>query len=113
MKKKNAIAWLEKPQAKDYPAAATYLSLFYEEARAASCVRKLRGAKTREYRAVDLFRASGLKMDNAHLKEDRKKIRAGKKLSPLLLVRNPGIGRITGSARCMNWTRTPLLPAGW
>jgi hypothetical protein len=43
------------------------------------------------FKAKDIFRASGLSLlgvSNSHVKKDRKKIRAGKKLSPLLLVRS-------------------------
>jgi hypothetical protein len=45
----------------------------------------------------DIFRASGLSLlgvSNARVERDRGKIRAGKKLSPLLLVRDADNGKV-------------------
>ena len=44
-----------------------------------------------EFKAKDIFRASGLSLlgvSNLHVERDRKKIREGTKLSPMLLVRD-------------------------
>jgi len=92
MKARNppAIGWLRKPEAHDYPAARSYLSLLFEEAQAKRLVRRLKRASLSEFKAKDIFRASGLSLlgiSNSHVEKDRKKILAGKKLSPLLLVR--------------------------
>ena len=91
------IGWLEAPEEHDYPAAQSYLSLVYADAAAAALVRKLRKAPIRQFKAKDIFRASALSLlgvSNHHVEKDRKKILAGKKLSPLLLVRDAKNGRV-------------------
>ena len=91
------IQWLDQPEDHDYAAAESYLGLIYPSLHAARMVRKLRRAKIVEFKAKDIFRASGcslLGISNAHVEKDRKKIDAGKKLSPLLLVRDPDHGRV-------------------
>lgn len=90
MKKKPAIGWLPTPEAHNYPAASSYLSLLFDGAQAKRYVAQLRRATTSEFKAKDIFRASGLSLlgiSNSHVEKDRNKILAGKKLSPLLLVR--------------------------
>ncbi len=93
MKKKSpkaAIRWLSEPQAHDYPAARSYLSLQFEASLAKRLARKLKGAPPSEFKSRDIFRASGLPLlglSNAKVQRDRKKILDGAKLSPLLLVR--------------------------
>ena len=50
-----------------------------------------------QFKAKDIFRASQLSLlgvSNSHVEKDRKKIRAGTPLSPILLVRNPALGRV-------------------
>jgi hypothetical protein len=91
------IQWLEEPEDHDYPAAESYLSLHYEEKVAATFVTKLRRAPISQFKAKDIFRASGLSLlgvSNSHVEKDRKKIRDGRKLSPLLLVRETERGRV-------------------
>ena len=91
------IKWLEEPEEHDYPAAQSYLSLVYADAAAAALVRKLRKAPIRQFKAKDIFRASALSLlgvSNSHVEKDRKKIGAGKSLSPLLLVRDAKNGRV-------------------
>jgi hypothetical protein len=93
MATKYEIKWLSEPQEHDYPAALSYLSLLYDEKTAKAFVNKLKRAAISEFKSKDVFRASGLSLlgiSNSHLNEDRKKIRAGLKLSPLLLVRADG-----------------------
>ena len=83
--------WLNQPEDHDYAAAMSYLSLLYEEKTAEKKVNKLKQAKISKFKSKDIFRASGLSLlgiSNSHLKDDQKKIRAGQKLSPLLLVRD-------------------------
>lgn len=97
--KKNppAIGWLRKPEAHDYPAARSYLSLLFDDADAKRLVRKLRRAPMSEFKAKDIFRASGLPLlgiSNLRIESDRKKIREGRKLSPLLLVRDTRNGKV-------------------
>ncbi len=91
------IAWLPQPEEHDYPAAASYLSLTLDEKTVAGLVKKLRKAKVTSFKAKDIFRASGLSLlgvSNYHVEKDRRKIRAGKALSPLLLVRDAANGRV-------------------
>src|SRR5216684_8706378 len=93
MKKKlprAGIRWLASPEAHDYPAARSYLSLQFEEPLAKRLTRKLKRAPMSEFRSRDIFRASGLPLlglSNSRVERDRRKILAGTKLSPLLLVR--------------------------
>ena len=91
------IKWLNKPEEHDYPATFSYLSLLYDEKKAAAFVSKLKRAPTSEFKAKDIFRASGLPLlgiSNEHFKRDEKKIEAGKELSPLLLVRDLANGKV-------------------
>jgi len=97
MGKPEAIRWLDQPEEHDYPDAQSYLSLIYEPAKAAQLVQKLRGAPISTFKAKDIFRASGLSLlgiSNLHIKNDQKKIEEGKKLSPLLLVRDEAHGKV-------------------
>ena len=92
-----AIAWRKKPEADNYPAAASYLNLVYDNARVRKLVKRLRKARIARFKAKDIFRASGLSLlgvSNEHVEKDRKKIRAGKRLSPILLVRDEAHGRV-------------------
>lgn len=91
------IRWLPEPEATNYPAALSYLSLTYELKHAQALVKQLGQEKVTEFKAKDIFRASGLSLlgvSNSHVQNDLKKIRAGKALSPLLLVRVPGIAKV-------------------
>jgi hypothetical protein len=97
MSKHVQIKWLNEPEKQDYPAALSYLSLIYPERSAAASVEKLKGAAISEFKAKDIFRASGLSLlgiSNAHVEKDRQKIKSGQKLSPLLLVRDSANGKI-------------------
>jgi hypothetical protein len=91
MSDKVEIRWLSKPEEHDYPAALSYLSLIYDEQKAAAYIKKLKRAPILEFKAKDIFRASSLSLlgiSNARLVKDQKKIQAGRELSPLLLVRD-------------------------
>jgi hypothetical protein len=82
--------WEKKAAAQDYLAAQKYLGLLFTPAEAARIVKALRAAPTIEYAAKDLLRASQthlLEKSSPHVAEDLKKIKKGKKLSPVLLVR--------------------------
>jgi hypothetical protein len=97
MSKKVEIKWLSEPEEHDYPAALAYLALLYDEQTAAAYVDKLRLAPVSGFKAKDIFRASGLSLlgiSNAHVEKDQQKIRAGRALSPLLLVRNSVNGKV-------------------
>jgi len=97
MAKEIKIRWLKKPEPHDYPAAKSYLSLIYDESTCDVFVGNLRRARQAKFKAKDIFRASGLSLlgvSNIHVKRDRKKIQAGKQLSPLLLVRDSKNGKL-------------------
>jgi hypothetical protein len=84
------IKWLKEPEVHDYPAAANYLSLLYDDKTVKRLIKALKRAPVGEYKAKDLFRASQLSLlgvSNSHVEKDGDKIRAGKPISPLLLVR--------------------------
>jgi hypothetical protein len=91
MSDKVKINWLNKPEEHDYPAALSYLSLLYDEKKAIEIVDKLKSASMSEFKSKDIFRASDLPLlgiSNERFKRDQKKIKDGKKLSPILLVRD-------------------------
>jgi hypothetical protein len=91
------IQWLSEPEAHDYPAAGSYLSLIYDERTVANHVDQLRRAPMSSFKAKDIFRASSLSLlgiSNSHVEKDRKKIKDGKRLSPLLLVRDKENGKV-------------------
>jgi hypothetical protein len=97
LSKEFEIQWLGKPEDQDYPAALSYLSLLYDAKTAAAQVNKLKRAPLSEFKAKDIFRASGLSLlgiSNAHVEKDRQKIQSERKLSPLLLIRDPANGRV-------------------
>ncbi|HEX4632557.1 MAG TPA: hypothetical protein VH163_01910 [Gemmatimonadales bacterium] len=93
----DSVQWLDQPEDHDFAAAGSYLSLMYPPLHVARTIRKLRRAKSTVFKAKDILRASGLTLlgiTNAHVEKDRRKIEAGKKLSPILLVRDPDHGRV-------------------
>ena len=97
MSDETEITWLKDPEEKDYPAAASYLALIYEDKDVENLVNGLRKAAPSQFKAKDIFRASGLPLlgiSNVHLESDRKKIKDGKGLSPILLVRDPKRGKV-------------------
>jgi hypothetical protein len=97
MPNKAEIKWLPEPEEHDYPAALSYLDLLYDEATATARVEKLRCTSISQFKAKDIFRASGLSLlgiSNAHVEKDQRKIESADPLSPLLLIRDPGNGRV-------------------
>ena len=95
--KLRSITWRKEPDDHDYPAALSYLKLHFEPKLAKLFVKRLARAAVNEFKAKDIFRASGLSLlgvSNSHVERDRRKIHAGEKLSPLLLVRDPRYGRV-------------------
>ena len=91
MSKDTEIKWLEEPEDHNYPAAESFLALMFEPANAAAYVKQLRRSPVCRFKAKDIFRASGLSLlgvSNSHVDKDRKKIRDGRALSPILLVRD-------------------------
>ena len=97
MAKEAEIKWLGDSKDSDYPAAGLYLSLLDDEPGAAKFVEQLRKAPISQFKAKDIFRASGLSLlgiSNSHVEHDRKKVLAGQPLSPLLLVRSTSNQRV-------------------
>jgi len=91
------IRWFDQPEPHNYPAARSYLSLLFPAAAAAKHVQRLRRAPVAQFKAKDIFRASGLSLlgvSNSHVEKDRRKIRQGRSLSPLLLVRHGTADRL-------------------
>ena len=112
MTKKVDGIWESKPVRDDYAAAHDYLSLLFSEAETRKMVDRLRRAPTTQRQGKDLLRASQthlLDEDDPHVAADLKKIRKGKKLSPVLLVRGDGRHGVTltiadGQHRiCASW----------
>ena len=85
--------WKPEPDAHDFPAASDYLSLLFSESTTAKMVEALKTATLTHRKAKDLLRASRLELlpsDNVHVVKDLNKVKAGQKLSPVLLVRGNG-----------------------
>jgi hypothetical protein len=85
-----AVSWNSAPDDHDYPAAASYLSLLATGADLDELIRRLKAAEVSYFKAKDMLRASRLALlpiDNPHVGSDLKKIKKGKSLSPVLLVR--------------------------
>src|ERR1700747_2618532 len=82
--------WKERPDDHDYPAAENYLSLLMPPSAAKRVAARLRKAPIVHWMAKDLLRPSRLPIleaDSYHVAKDLRKVKAGKKLSPVLLVR--------------------------
>jgi hypothetical protein len=97
MSKNVEIKWLSEPEEQDCPSALSYLSLLYDKQTATTYVNKLKRAPMAEFKAKDIFRASGLSLlgiSNSHVEKDRQKIQAGHELSPLLLIRDSVHGKV-------------------
>jgi hypothetical protein len=95
--KHKEFSWLADAEEHDYPAAESYLRLHHGDQVVAALVARLRRAKVVQFKAKDIFRASGLSLlgvSNSHVERDRRKIRKGAALSPLLLVRDEANGRV-------------------
>jgi hypothetical protein len=82
--------WKTEPEDHDFPAAADYLSLVLDRAKAQDLASSFRHATAFTRKAKDLLRSSGLALlpvDNFHVALDLRKVKAGERLSPVLLVR--------------------------
>lgn len=95
--KKQKIQWLPEPESHNYPAALSYLNLLCDKAATDKHVNKLFISSMSEFKAKDIFRASGLSLlgiSNSHVSKNIKKIKKGIKMSPILLVRDKSNGKI-------------------
>ena len=91
------ITWRDAVEDHDYPAAQSYLSLIYPKAEVARLLARLRKARVTPFKAKDIFRAAQLPILNTanyHVAKDLARIRKGKALSPLLLVRDSANGKV-------------------
>lgn len=82
--------WKDEPDEHDYPAAHDYLTLVTDEPTADRIVAALEAAPLRHRKAKDILRASKLRLlaaDDAHVAKDLGKVKDGRALSPILLVR--------------------------
>jgi hypothetical protein len=73
------------------------LRLIYDDKTVKGVVKRLRKAEIVQFKAKDIFRASTLSLlgiSNSHVEKDSKKITNGLALSPLLLVREPHLGKV-------------------
>jgi hypothetical protein len=87
---KPKLAWKKKPEAADYQGALQFLLLIYPERIARRMLSAFSRAKTVEHVAKDLLRASNLPLlsrKEAHVEDDLSRIRKGKELAPVLLIR--------------------------
>jgi len=88
------VKWLVDPEDHDYAAAADYLSLISEADAVTRTVDALKGGDTVLRKAKDILRAARLDLlpaTNLRVRADLAKIDAGKKLSPILLVRGKAL----------------------
>lgn len=91
MKKGKKIKWFSQPEEHDFPAAESYLELVFTKFQAEGYVMQLKKEKITHFKAKDIFRASKLSLlgiSNSHVEKNIKKINKGKKMSPILLVRD-------------------------
>jgi len=91
------IKWFDRPNEDNYPAARSYLSLVFSDAKVSGYIDHLMFAPITYFAAKDIFRASGLSLlgvSNEHVEKNIKKIKKGKPLSPILLVRDEVHGRV-------------------
>ena len=59
MSKKFEIKWLNEPEKHNYPAALSYLCLLFDEKAAITYIERLQLGPIIEFKAKDIFRASG------------------------------------------------------
>ena len=91
------VRWSGEPEQHDYAEAKSYLVLIYNDQKTSQLIRALQQAPIVQCKATNVFRASGLSLlgdSNFHVKKDRKKIKKGELLSPLLLVADQHIGKV-------------------
>jgi hypothetical protein len=87
---KSKVLWNKHPDSEDFTAASRYLELVYPPAKMKRIIRAYRGMRPTMFAAKDLLRASSLPLlpdDETHVDADLKRIRKGKRLAPVILVR--------------------------
>jgi hypothetical protein len=82
--------WKDQPEAQDFAAAESYLSLLVGPPAAAKLAKALRRRLMLDhYAAKDILRASGLPLlgpDDSEVAVDLQKVNSGKRISPVLLI---------------------------
>jgi hypothetical protein len=111
--------WKDAPETQDFPAAESYLSLLIGQAAAAKLVSTMSKDQTlHHFAAKDILRAAGLPLlgpDDSEVSADLDKVKAGKRLSPVLLVQGiplwvaDGYHRICASYHLDEKTPVPCL----
>jgi hypothetical protein len=84
------IVWSKRLPAQDYAGASSYLDLICTPSRVKRLLAASRRAEPQMFAAKDLLRASALPLlseDDVQVDADLKRIRKGKPLAPVLLVR--------------------------
>ncbi|MDA8071438.1 MAG: hypothetical protein M0Z40_03840 [Actinomycetota bacterium] len=83
--------WKDEPEKQDFPAARSYLSLLVDPGEAKRTAKELGDEPdAARYKAKDILRAARLPLlpfDDPEVAKDLAKVKAGTKLSPVLLVR--------------------------
>ena len=111
--------WQDEPEAQDFPAAESYLSLLIGPDAAAKLVKAMRKEQTlQHFAAKDILRAAALPLlgpDDSEVAADLDKVKIGKKLSPVLLVHGiplwvaDGYHRVCASYHLNEKTPVPCL----
>jgi hypothetical protein len=90
MAKPRPIRWLAAPEDKDVLAARSFLSMLIDPLQLDETVEALRSSPEGDWAAKDILRAGGLPVlrpkQSTEVKEKLQKIKAGKPISPVLLV---------------------------
>jgi len=84
------VQWKTDPDAHDYPAASSYLTLLLQTADVAEVIAALQRAPIGTQKAKDILRAAALPLlppDDVHVAADLGKVKHGQPLSPILLLR--------------------------
>jgi hypothetical protein len=87
---KNQLIWKRKPEKEDYAGALAFLSLIMPQEKSKKLIHVMHKASVTEFAAKDLLRAANLPLlarEEPHVDADLKKIRHGKPLPPVLLIR--------------------------
>jgi hypothetical protein len=109
--------WQDEPEAEDFPAAESYLSLLVGAEAASKLAKALRKQESlKNYAAKDILRAANLPLlgpKDSEVATDLNKVKAGDKLSPVLLVQGEplwvadGYHRICASYQLDEKTEVP------
>ena len=83
------VLWQQVPQGHDYTAAASYLSMLVGRKAVRRVISALRKAPLTQLKAKDILRAARLSLlprDNVHVAADLAAVKAGRPLSPCLMI---------------------------